>query len=420
MMHRDRVTTLLVFALAAAACGDSPTAQTQDDVEPVADAAPAEAPDGLSATVLDSATVRLAWTDNSATETQFEVQEMAGSQTQWGVLALLPANTTSHTAVIRSATTFRVRACNDFGCSAFSNTAVASPRDGPPAATAVAGRATWWWGSMHGFAVGRVNPAGVPARAWIEWGTDPTLQSGTATAAIDVGSGLQDREIGVLLGPVTDSVRYHLRVVAENDAGITRSGIVTFLAAPPRAPGDITVEHDSAVHRVHLTWSAVPHAELYRVSRRALGDSVWTVAGTHTQNTFADLPPLRETHTYEYAVSSCFVSTACGTPSPAHGRVFIPRLAPPTNLQVTTPSAGSVVLRWTDNSDNETRFRITRRVVTTGAPVSFYVDANVTNFEDSTATPGTAYYYLVEAVYSPEPFNTRFSLPSNVVEVVPR
>jgi hypothetical protein len=419
-MHHTRATTLLVVALAAAACADSPTAQIPDDIEPVADAAPAEAPGGLSATVLDSATVRLAWTDNSATETQFEVQEMSGGQTSWGVLALLPANTTSHTAAIRNATSFRVRACNGFGCSAFSNTAVASPRGGPPAATAVAGRGTWWWGSMHGFAVGRVNPAGLPTRAWIEWGTDPTLQTAAATAATDVGSGLQDREIGVLLGPVADSVRYHVRVVAENDAGITRSEIVTFLAAPPPAPGDITVEHDPALHRVHLTWSAVPHAELYRVSRRALGDSVWTVAGTHTQNLFADLPPLRETHTYEYAVSSCFVSSACGNPSPAHGRVFIPRLPPPTNLQVTTPSAGRVSLTWTDNSDNETRFRIIRSVVTTGAPVSFFVDANVTSFEDSTATPGTAYYYVVEAVFNPELFNTRFSLPSNAVEVVPR
>src|SRR5207244_454857 len=77
--------------------------------------------------------------------------------------------------------------------------------------------------------------------------------------------------------------------------------------------------------------------------------------------------------------------------------------AAPSGLTITTITAGSVSLAWTDNSNNETGFKIQRKQGATGTYTTIKtVVANVTTYTDSDSAllDGTQYYYKVCATNS--------------------
>lgn len=96
---------------------------------PIAPPPPAPAaPSNLTATTIAATTIRLTWTDNSNNEDRFEI-ERAEDGVTFSKIAEVGANVTSfdNTGLRRRRTfTYRVRACNAGGCSAYSNTASAS------------------------------------------------------------------------------------------------------------------------------------------------------------------------------------------------------------------------------------------------------------------------------------------------------
>jgi hypothetical protein len=70
----------------------------------------------------------------------------------------------------------------------------------------------------------------------------------------------------------------------------------------------------------------------------------------------------------------------------------------PSNLTATAASTTQINLSWTDNSSNETGFRIKRRA--SGATTSVEIGTvlqNVLSYQDSGLTPGTTYFYTVVA-----------------------
>jgi hypothetical protein len=88
-----KIWPLLATALAAAlfvGCPKPSDSQPQD--QPGAEA-PA-IPTGLSATALSSSSVRLAWTDNSADETGFDLERSLSGSSSWISAATLAANAT--------------------------------------------------------------------------------------------------------------------------------------------------------------------------------------------------------------------------------------------------------------------------------------------------------------------------------------
>ena len=75
--------------------------------------------------------------------------------------------------------------------------------------------------------------------------------------------------------------------------------------------------------------------------------------------------------------------------------------AAPTNLVASPASSTQVDLTWTDNSNNETGFRIERETGTSGPFVAMAtVGAGQTSYSDTTAAPATQYTYRVIATNS--------------------
>ena len=70
---------------------------------------------------------------------------------------------------------------------------------------------------------------------------------------------------------------------------------------------------------------------------------------------------------------------------------------PPTGLTGSVVSPTQINLTWTDNSTNETGFKIERRTGTTNYSVVGTVNQDVLNFSDSGLTPSTTYTYRVYA-----------------------
>ena len=91
---------------------------------------------------------------------------------------------------------------------------------------------------------------------------------------------------------------------------------------------------------------------------------------------------------------------------------YVTPVAAPLDLAATVAATTQVNLSWTDNSNNETGFRIERA---TGLGVFVAIGTNaagVTTYSDSTVVPATTYSYLVIA------FNASGnSLPSNTATV---
>jgi hypothetical protein len=86
------------------------------------------APAGLKATAVSRSRIDLSWSDTSTNETRFEIQRSTVGQS-FQLVATVTANSISFANTglrARTTYTYRIRACNQLGCSAFSNQASAT------------------------------------------------------------------------------------------------------------------------------------------------------------------------------------------------------------------------------------------------------------------------------------------------------
>ena len=151
---------------------------------------------------------------------------------------------------------------------------------------------------------------------------------------------------------------------------------------------------------VTLQWDAVSQAQGYGVD---LGS---TCGGTEVLNNHTAVSPLLQltnlgAGTWHWRVRA-LSSTYPGVSQVSSCRSFTvspSSQAPvaPSGLQA-VGSGNRVVLSWTDNSTNETGFRIERKVGTAGSwTVLVQLGSNASTYENTSLTYGTVYCYRVQA-----------------------
>ena len=111
---------------ASNASSESP-ASIEASATPTAPPVAPAAPGSLTATVVSKSQINLTWTDNSANETGFKIERKLGTAA-WSQIAITASNVTTYSSAGLTANktySYRVRAANAAGDSAYSNTVTA-------------------------------------------------------------------------------------------------------------------------------------------------------------------------------------------------------------------------------------------------------------------------------------------------------
>lgn len=86
---------------------------------------------------------------------------------------------------------------------------------------------------------GNVTPNGLATSAWFVWGTDPTLSTGSATAAQTAGSGSASEPVSFALAGLSTGTTYYFRIYASNTSGTSWGSIIS--VTPSSVPTVVTL-----------------------------------------------------------------------------------------------------------------------------------------------------------------------------------
>ncbi len=283
-------------------------------------------PTGLTATLLSPSDVALNWTDNSAIEAGYSIEQSSDGFSGWSVVGIAPPNATTFAAsgpfVAAATYHFRVRATAPADASAYSTPAEvdtpglpATPVIASLAAVSAASVALAWSGvqGAEGYRVERSSDSGAT------WSLDGIVDAGT-TAFTDAS--------------VQPAMTYSYRVVALGDFGESMPSDARSLTINPSAPAELFASA-SGVSSILLFWSAVPGATGYSVERSGDGATGWSPIGSLAAGTvnYVDAN-LASSTAYYYRVK---VSGAAGDSG------YSPVASATTTVTMATPDVASIV-----------------------------------------------------------------------------
>ena len=349
-----------------------------------------KAPTNLVATFVSANRINLTWTDNSAAESSYIVEQSSNNGA--ALQRLSPAassNATSYVATgpFNPSTTysFRVRAYANLGGSSdyatTSSQTVAYPEQ--PKIFLVTGvsensvRIVWKQipnatsylleRSLDGFSWSSRNPI-------------------AANSASTIDTGLQE------------STRYFYRLQAVNALGTSGSSPAASGITLPAAPTNVVATIDSA-DQATIRWTDRSNGETgFKVEQATSANGPWKFLGVANPNAFSLVvtEPFSGPNAYHFRVRAY---NASGDSNSGVSQAVTPSYPEaPTGLVVTALAPTSVSLAWTAVT-GATSYRIFRQTATGG-----WVDLNKpttgTTFSDATIIAGTIYTYGVAAVSS--------------------
>ncbi len=425
------------------------------------------APTGLSVSAAVGKNV-LSWTDNSSNETNFKIYKtITGLWTEIGTVGANVTTYTDSSVTPGVSNDYKVQAYNQQGnnypiYSGVSNvvTVVAAAstagtgsgvtsnnpvtvdikinnQDGPLTLTAPTNYTATWtssnatscvtsgtWGNTNKGTSGSWQFNSVSVVAQNTYGMTCTGANGTATDSVVVNvvapststtSGTGSSSLtppyapsGMAATVVGGSVKLTWVSNSTNESGFKlykiKSGLWTELT---NVGAGVTTYTDTSV-TAGQTYNYRVQSFIQSANSIAYSPVSNTATVTVTAST-STAPPAASTTT-----TSSSVVTAPTTTSPS-----ITAPAAPSNLAVVMASTSYVSLRWTDNSTNETGFKL-YKLISGGWTDIGNVSANTTEYTDTNVSAGVYYYYKVQAFAQPAPgAYPLYSAVSNIVSVVP-
>ncbi|MGH9363080.1 MAG: PA14 domain-containing protein, partial [Thermoanaerobaculia bacterium] len=313
---------------------------------------PPAAPSGLAATAVSGTQINLAWNDNSANEDGFKVERSTDGVnfTQIATLGIDAQSYSSRGLSLSTLYHHRVRAYNASGDSAYSNTASATT-------LASGGTGVGLRGEYHDnidFTLLRLTR------------TDPTLD-------FDWGTGSPDPSIGA----DTYSVRWTGKVEPLYSQTYT---FYTVTDDGVRLWVNDQLIIDKWIDQAPTEWSGAIaltalqqydiRVEYYENGGGAVARLLWSSAG----------------QAKEVVPQSQLYLPPAGSPPAA-----------PSGLAAAAASKSQINLSWTDNSTNETSFKIERSRDNASFSQIAQVGANTTAYSDTGLRRNALYYYRVRA-----------------------
>ncbi|MGQ9589532.1 MAG: fibronectin type III domain-containing protein [Planctomycetota bacterium] len=361
------------------------------------------APTGLAVVDFSASSIALTWNDNAANEDSYEIERAVGGG-EFELLASLPADSFSYLdAAVNPGSTYsyRVRAVNSYGPSAYSNV-VTQTAGRPPAAPSdlAAGEVT-----LDSIALSWTDNSddetGFEIEVRVEGGEFHARDVLPADATSYVDQGL------------TSGWTYWYRVRAVNAAGASDySNVVEATTGRvPAAPSDLSVV-EVGLDRAALAWNdASDNETAFELERRGPGEEEFSSIAVLPANSASYADSGLESGTlYEYrvrATNEWGTSPYSNVASATTGR--LPN--PPSGLSVDEIGLDEIRLSWLDNSDDETAFELERSDA--GAPFAQIASLppSTTSYLDSGLLSGTEYAYRVRALNSFGP--SAYSAPAS-------
>jgi hypothetical protein len=346
------------------------------------------APRGFTATATSTTQIDLSWTSS---ETSFSVERCTGSGcTNFAKIAETSTTSFSDTGLTES-TLYRYRVITGRSASGIAETMTfAAP---PSGLTATATSATEielsWTSSETSFTIERCTGSGCTDFAEI----------GQSTSTSFVNSALSESRF------------YRYRVIGAG-GGTSNIAEATTPQTIPIAPSGLTATAVSTT-RIDVTWTDNSNNETAFRIQRCAGSACtdFVQVGMTTATTFSN-GGLTESTAYRYRIVAY---NSAGSAFSNIADAATPGSVPsaPGELSATPVSPTRIDLSWTDNSQNETGFRIERCSGSGCTSFANIAETTGRTFANTGLTPSTLYRYRVRA------FNASGeSTPSNIAEVM--
>lgn len=346
------------------------------------------APSGLTVTALSRTELKLTWDYAAADATTFQIERKTGAQ----AFALVNTvagdqRTWTNTGLQANTTyTYRVRAHNAAGDSAYSAEVAATTLANPPATPTIL---TATPASRTSIVV-----------SWIDRSVDETgfkIERKTGAGQFTLAGTAVANAVSFTDTGLTGETTYTYRVRATNSGGDSDPSAEASGTTRLNPPSDFTVTTVSS-SQLRLNWTDNSGGETAYVIERASGGGSFAQVGHTDPNvtTYLDSGLAAQT-TYQYRVSASDGLRLTEYAGPVSGTTLVSAPAAPHGLQAALQGARSVVLTWTDASNTETGVVIERKTGSGTFTQLQTVGAGTQTYTDSGLAAATAYTYRVKA-----------------------
>jgi fibronectin type 3 domain-containing protein len=171
---------------------------------------------------------------------------------------------------------------------------------------------------------------------------------------------------------------------------------------PPSPPANVQASDGTYTDKVYITWNSVSGATSYNVYRATSSSGTKTKLGSTTSTSYSDTSATPGT-TYYYWVTAVNSAGESGYSSYNTGYRKkgppSPPSNPPSNVQASDGTyTDKVYITWNSVS-GATSYNVYRATSSSGTKTKLGSTTS-TSYSDTSATPGTTYYYWVTAVNS--------------------
>ncbi len=355
--------------------------------------APPTFPAELNAETISPTEILLTWEDRNSYEIGYEIQESVSNPNNFQIIDSTREDEEVYSIDDRQILTtyyYRVRGFNDFGMSGFSDIVRITMPDYPPNTP----------GTLQAEAISSTeiqlswkdnSPNETGFELYESVGSNGNFQLLTITSRNDTTITISNK---------TALTTYYYRLRAVNDYGYSDYSAIVW-ATPgsfsPNPPLNLQAMIVSPTE-VLLTWvDNADNEEQFEIYESVGNNQNFTIRTTAEANrTDQSLTDLVPNTTYHYRIRA--VNQYGSSSFSEDAEVTTPNDVPtaPTNLQAEAISANQIDIEWTDNSDDETGFRIERKIDENGSynEVS-QITEDVIVFQDVGLQPNTTYFYRI-------------------------